>query len=182
MVAADFEILELVEAGAGRRQQHHRLAAVILGRISSRMVDRGGQRARNLVGHGFARIEGDKHMATMAHFEKLLSEFQPAAVVLEDAEAPGSRRHYRVRKLVKALAALGGERGVTVSLLPRTAVVSRFSSGEARATKQMIAHELVRHFPELRLKLPKPRKIYESEHEHMSIFDALALAVTYTTK
>jgi hypothetical protein len=136
----------------------------------------------NLVEHGFARIEGEKHMATMAHCERLLAEFAPAAVVLEDAEAPGSRRHYRVRKLIKALAALGRERGATVALLPRTAVVARFSSGEARATKQRIAHELVRHFPELRLKLPKPRKIYESEHEHMSIFDALALAVTYTNQ
>ena len=121
-------------------------------------------------------------MATLVHFERLLTEFTPAAVVLEDAEAPGSRRHHRVRKLIKALAALGEERGVTVALLPRTAVVARFSSGEARATKQMIAETLVRHFPELRFKLPKPRKIYESKRESMSIFDALALAVTHTTK
>lgn len=131
---------------------------------------------------GFARIEGDKYLATIAHFERLLTEFDPAAVVLEDTEAPGSRRHSRVRDLIKGLTDLGRERGITVALLARTAVVARFSSGEARATKQMIAETLVRHFPELRLKLPKPRKMWESEHEHMSIFDALALAVTYTTQ
>lgn len=131
---------------------------------------------------GFARIEGDKHMATMAHFEKLLGDFTLETVVLEDAKAPGSRRHQRVRELIEALTALARERGVAVSLIARTAIVARFSSGEARATKQMIAQVLVRHFPELRLKLPKPRKPWESEHEHMSIFDALALAVTHVTK
>jgi hypothetical protein len=130
---------------------------------------------------GFARVKGDKSLATMAHFERLLTDFTPGTVILEDAEAPGSRRHPRVRNLIKGLTDLGRERGITVALLARTAVVARFSSGEKRATKRMVAETLVRHFPELRLKLPKPRKMWESEHEHMSIFDALALAVTYTT-
>jgi hypothetical protein len=136
----------------------------------------------SLAEFGFARIKGDKYLTTMAHFERLLTEFDPATVVLEDAEAPGSRRHHRVRDLIKGLTDLGRERGVTVALLPRTAVVARFSSGEARATKQVVAETLARHFPELRFKVPKPRKIYESKHEPMSIFDALALAVTYTTQ
>ena len=136
----------------------------------------------SLADFGFARIKGDKYLATMAHFERLLGEFTPGTVVLEDAEALGSRRHHRVRGLIKGLTDLGRERGLTVALLARTEVIARFSSGEKRATKRMIAETLSRHFPEVRLKLPKPRKIYESEHEHMSIFDALALAVTYTTK
>jgi hypothetical protein len=136
----------------------------------------------HLVEHGFSRIEGDKYMATLAHFEKLLAEFSPETVVLEDAEAPSSRRHDRVRDLIKGLADLGRERGVTVALLPRAAVVARFSSGKKRATKRMIAETLVRHFPEMRFKLPRPRKIYESKHERMSLFDALALAVTYTNQ
>jgi Holliday junction resolvasome RuvABC endonuclease subunit len=131
---------------------------------------------------GFARITEDKKLGAMAHFEKLLTDFRPEAVVLEDTKAPGSRRHHRVRELIEALSALASERGVAVSHIARTVVVARFSSGEARATKQMIAETLVRHFPELRLKLPKPRKMWESEHEHMSIFDALALAVTHVTK
>jgi Holliday junction resolvasome RuvABC endonuclease subunit len=131
---------------------------------------------------GFARIKEDKKLGALAYFEKLLMDFTPEAVVLEDTKAPGSRRHHRVCELIEALTALGRARGVQASLIPRTAVVARFSSGEARATKQMIAETLVRHFPELRLKLPKPRKMWESEHEHMSIFDALALAVTHVTK
>jgi hypothetical protein len=131
---------------------------------------------------GFARVKSDKRLGTIVKFEKLLADFKPEIVVLEDAEALGSRRGPRVRELIEALATLARERGLAVSLIARTAVVARFSGGEARATKQMIAQELTRHFPELRLKLPKPRKIYESEHERMSIFDALALAVTSVTE
>lgn len=136
----------------------------------------------NLAECGFARITEDKRLGAMAHFEKLLTDFAPETVVLEDAKAPGSRRHYRVRELIETLSTLARERGFAVSLIARTAVVARFSSGEARATKQMIAQTLVRHFPELRLKLPKPRKPWQSEDERMSIFDALALAVTHATK
>lgn len=136
----------------------------------------------NLEEVGFARILEEKRLGAIAYFEKLLADFEPGTVVLEDAEAPGSRRHYRVRELIETLATLARERGVAVSLIARTAVVARFSSGEARATKQMIAQTLARHFPELRFKLPKPRKAWESEDERMSIFDALALAVTYVTE
>ncbi|MBW8875205.1 MAG: hypothetical protein JF614_09590 [Acidobacteria bacterium] len=131
---------------------------------------------------GFARVKGDKHLGAIVHFEKLLVDFQPGRVVLEDAEAPGSRRHHRVRELNATLAMLAREKGLAVTLLPRTAVVARFSGGEARATKQTIAQGLARHFPELRLKLPKPRKPWESKRESMSVFDALALAVTSVTE
>jgi hypothetical protein len=136
----------------------------------------------NLAECGFARVKSDKLIGTIARFERLLADFKPATVVFEDTEAAGSRRHHRVRELIETLATLARERGLTVSLVSRMAVVARFSGGEAPATKQMIAQELTRHFPELRLRLPKPRKVYESEHERMSIFDALALAVTSVTK
>ncbi len=136
----------------------------------------------NLEEFGFARIVKEKRLGTIAYFEKLLAEFEPGTVVLENAEAPGSRRHCRVRELIETLATLARERGVAVAFVARTAVVARFSSGETRATKQTIAQTLARHFPELRFKLPKPRKAWESKSERMSIFDALALAVTHVTE
>src|SRR5438445_11338491 len=63
--AANFEILELVETGAGRRQQHYNLAAVVLGRIMRGMLDRRGQRARYLVRHRLAqrRRKGRRRLA-----------------------------------------------------------------------------------------------------------------------
>lgn len=136
----------------------------------------------NLVASGLARIEGDKQAGAIAHFEKLLTDFRPNTVVLEDAQAPGSRRHHRVRRLIETLAKFAADRGFVVATVSRKAVVECFSSPEERATKYKIAKWLSEAFPVLQPKLPLPRKPWESEDERMSIFDALALAVTYTSK
>ena len=136
----------------------------------------------NLVASGIARIEGDKQADAIAHFEKLFTNFQPDAVVLEDVNAPGARRRHRARSLIEALAKFAADRGLMVETVSRKAVMDCFSSPEERATKYSIAKWLAEAFPVLQPKLPPPRKLWESEDERMSIFDALALAVTYTSK
>jgi hypothetical protein len=136
----------------------------------------------NLIASGLARVEGDKEAGAIAHFEKLLTDFRPNAVVLEDANAPGSRRRHRVRGLIETLATFARDRGFAVATVSRKEVIECFSSPEERATKYKIATWLAEAFPVLQAKLPLPRKLWESEDERMSIFDALALAVTYTSK
>lgn len=136
----------------------------------------------HLVAYGLARVEGDKQAGAIAQFEKLLTDFRPDAVVLEDVEAPGSRRRHRVRELLKKLAKCARDRGITAATVSRSAVIECFSSPDEQATKYSIAKWLVETFPELGPKLPPPRKLWESEDERMAIFDALALAVTYASK
>jgi len=132
-----------------------------------------------LVDWGIARVKGEKHTGALAAFEKLLDRFRPDALVLEDAEAPGSRRHPRVRRLIHALVALARERGIAVFAVARTAILKCFSTADEKATKQSVAKRLAERFPELLSKLTEARKLWESVHEGMSIFDALALAVTH---
>jgi Holliday junction resolvasome RuvABC endonuclease subunit len=134
-----------------------------------------------LVDWGLARITGDKHAGAITQFEKLIDRFRPDALVLEDAEAPGSRRHPRVRRLIDALVKLARERGIAVYTVARSAVLKCFSTADEPATKYSIAERLAEHFPDLQSKLPPPRKLWQSEDERMSIFDALALAVTHAT-
>ncbi|HEX4961374.1 MAG TPA: hypothetical protein VF173_11085 [Thermoanaerobaculia bacterium] len=134
-----------------------------------------------LVDWGLTRITGDKHTGAIAKFEKLLIRFRPDAVVLEDAAAPGSRRHPRVRELIKALVNLARERGIAVYTVARTAVLKCFSSPDEPATKESIAKRLAEEFPELSMKLPPHRKAYMSQDERMAIFDALAFAVTHAS-
>jgi hypothetical protein len=134
-----------------------------------------------LVDWGIARVKVEKHAGAVTAFGKLLDRFRPDALVLEDTGAPGSRRHPRVRRLIDALVQLARERGITVFTVARTAVLKWFSTPEERATKLSVAKRLTERFPELLSKLPPARKLWESEHERMSIFDALALAVTHAT-
>jgi hypothetical protein len=134
-----------------------------------------------LVEWGLTRVAGEKHAGAILRFEKLLARFRPDAVVLEDAEAPGSRRQPRVRQLIKALTKIARDRGIAVYTLARSAVLKCFSSDENVATKHSIARHLAERFPELAGQLPPPRKPWQTEHERMSVFDALALAVTHAT-
>jgi hypothetical protein len=87
-----------------------------------------------------------------------------------------------VQRLIEALVKLARERGIAVHAIPRSAVLERFSSPDEPATKYSIAKRLTRDFPELAPDLPPPRKLWQSEDERMSIFDALALAVTYANQ
>lgn len=131
-----------------------------------------------LVEWGLAHVSGEKHSGAIAQFEKFLTRFRPDALVLEDTEAPGSRRHPRVRRLIDALVKLARERGMAVHTIARSAVLKCFAPVDGIATKYSIAKRLAEHFPELAGQLPPPRKLWQSEDEHMSIFDALSLAVT----
>ncbi len=132
-----------------------------------------------LVEWGLTRIKGDKHTDAILGFEKLLDRFRPDAVILEDVDAPGSRRQPRVRRLIEALLKLARERGIAVYAVARTAVLKCFPPSEGVATKHSVAKQLSFQFPELKDNLPAPRKPWQSAREGMSFFNALALAMTY---
>lgn len=136
----------------------------------------------HLVDWGLAHVSGEKESGAIARFKKLLDQYRPDNVILEDPSAPGSRRRPRVQKLLERLRDTARERGLPVHLIPRLAVIECFSSPDKRATKYSITKHLAETFPELAAKMPKHRKIYESEDEHIATFDALALAVTYVMK
>jgi len=133
-----------------------------------------------LVEFGFAPVEGEKHAGAVAKCRDLLDRFRPDALVIEDAAAPGARRYPRVRRLLESLSTLAEGRGIQVRQIARTAVLKCFSPLEGpRATKYSIAKLLAEQFPVLLPKLPKPRRVWESETDNLAIFDALALAVTH---
>jgi hypothetical protein len=134
-----------------------------------------------LASFGRAYIEGEKHSGAIARFKELLADLRPDAVVFEDAEAPGSRRRHRARRIIDALSGAAREEGIPVHMIARTAVLQRFSPEGDQVTKRAIAEQLVRHFPELAPELPRRRKMWESEDDRMAIFDALSLAVTHAT-
>lgn len=136
----------------------------------------------HLVDWGLAHISGEKESGAVARFESLLNQFRPDVVVLEDSAAPGSRRRPRVQKLLGKLREIARERGIAVHAVSRLAVIECFSSPDKRATKYSITKHLAETFPELAPKMPRRRKIYQSEDERIATFDALALAVTYAMR
>jgi hypothetical protein len=135
----------------------------------------------HLVDWGLAHVSGEKESGAIARFKELLDQYRPDIVILEDSTAPGSRRP-RVQKLLERLRDSACERSLAVHLIPRLAVIECFSSPDKRASKFSITQNLAKTFPELAPKMPKHRKIWQSEDERIATFDALALAVTYAMK
>jgi hypothetical protein len=107
--------------------------------------------------------------------ERLITLFKPDVLALEDWDATGGRRCERVEILLN-LIANGGWKGLRVRLVSRGALRA-IGPLPAAGTKYGRACLLAERFPELRPFLPPVRKLWMSEDDRMSIFDAVGFAV-----
>ena len=69
-------------------------------------------------------------------------------------------------------------RSIDIRLLDQTQLNYRFRQLGC-STKEDVAEVLAKIFPELIWTLPPKRKVWESEHPRMSVFDAIALGLVY---
>jgi hypothetical protein len=110
--------------------------------------------------------------------DQLLDEFRPVALVIEDHRAHGARRNGRVRELLDLIDELAAERGVTVARYGLRDV--RVGLGlPPRANKDAAAAAVATRIPALAPRLPKPKRIWETEAHAMAMFSAAALALTH---
>jgi hypothetical protein len=143
-------------------------------------------------GFGFVVLEGEKRLldwgtryasnpkrdASIEKVDRLIEQYDPSSLILEDHTGTGSRRCRRVRRLIDDLGMLGRARDLSVFSYSRGDIRLAFSVHEAR-TKEGIAAVLVAQFSELVPRLPPKRKVWMSEDHRMTIFDAASLALTH---
>jgi Holliday junction resolvasome RuvABC endonuclease subunit len=144
-------------------------------------------------GFGFAVLEGpnalddwgvkvshrDKNAHALAQVRDLLNHYAPSVIVLEDCGAKDSRRHQRIQKLIREIEGLAKKQHISTELYSRAQVRCAFSAN-CSATKEEIAEAIAEHFPdELGFRLPPHRQPWMSEDYRMSIFDAVAFALTF---
>jgi hypothetical protein len=103
--------------------------------------------------------------------------YRPDAVVIEDHQAKDCRRLLRTRTLLRDIGILASGKKVRVRKVSRLAVSKVFAS-ERASTKHRIALEIAKSFPELESYLPSTRNAWMSEDLRMSMFTAVALALT----
>ncbi|MEM8484445.1 MAG: hypothetical protein AAF564_02795 [Bacteroidota bacterium] len=143
-------------------------------------------------GYGFVVFEGPAKLVDWGHTQirpagrteclesiaQLLAWYNPAVVVLEDWQSPKSRRSKRVKNLISDLVDFIMESKAEVECYSTHEIARSFSS-DGQITKHEIAKRLAESYPELSSKLPPKRRIWKSEDERSSIFDAAAQALTY---
>ena len=143
-------------------------------------------------GFGFAVLEGperlvdwgvketkvNKNAKSLTLIDDLIERYDPNVVVVEDYEGKGSRRCRRIQALIDDISKLAKKRQVKVRSFSRAKVKQTFSESGA-VNKYEIATAIAKRFPELVPRLPRFRKPWMSEDYRMSIFDAVALVLTF---
>jgi Holliday junction resolvasome RuvABC endonuclease subunit len=133
---------------------------------------------KRLIDWGVAHVQENKNAKCLQGVEELLTWYEPAVVVIEDATAEGSRRCPRVQRLLARIRASAEKRKVRTRAISRAEIRAAFFATGA-ANKDEIASAVAAGYPELGPRLPPRRKCWMSEDDRMSIFDAAALAVTF---
>lgn len=127
---------------------------------------------------GFRHVQGDKNENSVEKVGRLIDDYAPDTLLLEDHSGEGSRRSARVASLIDKIAALAACKGVAVTRYSRDQIRECFAEFGA-VTKYEIAQAISRSLPEFPPQLPPARKIWLPEDSRMSIFDAVALIFTH---
>ena len=120
---------------------------------------------------------GNRNTWCLKQAGRLIDQYQPAVVVLENITGKRSRRGLRVQELIRKMLALAQEHKIRVRRLAPSDIQKAFAPVGA-TTKHQIALVIARQLPELAVHTPRYRKPWMSEDARMSIFDAAAFALT----
>jgi hypothetical protein len=122
---------------------------------------------------------GDKERElAQRRITKLLDGFEPDLILLKQERW---ERGHSDPHLIHPLTALQTEaqrRAIPIRLIQGESIKTAFSIFGC-STKAEIAATIASIYPELLGSVPPPRKAWESQHPRMSVFDAIALGVTY---
>lgn len=131
-----------------------------------------------LIDWGLRRTPKSKLYNGLQFAAKLIADYQPHVLVLDDPSFGLTRRRFRTRCLIRAVRYLAEKHGIEVQLFPRASLKMLFSRHGA-TTKHEIARKLVEWLPELAGTLPPKRKPWQPEFPGMAVFDAVALVLAY---
>ena len=128
---------------------------------------------------GVKKAKGkDKNMACLRQIDDLIVYYSPNVIVVEDYSSKDSRRRKRAQDLIKDILELASIWKIQSFKVTQSMVNEVFSKFGA-TTKYERAKTISQWITELFLEVPNFRKPWMSEHYRMSIFDAVAFALTF---
>ncbi len=127
---------------------------------------------------GIHEIRNLKNIRCRRRALTLLRRLQPDFVVMENTHAMGARRQRRIIELLGQMKADANQMGLQVSLISKRTIQEQFCVF-GTGSKDDIATAIATMVPELAEKLPSRRRIWESEHYNMGMFEAAALAISF---
>lgn len=131
---------------------------------------------RELLDQGVINVGPLSFGREMRRLRKYVEFFQPDIVVMRDEG--GAVLSPRVTELIREVQELANEKGVDFTQYSREQIRHVFEQFGA-STKYEIAKKIIEWLPQLSDSEPRIRKAWQDEQYHMSIFDAVSLAVTH---
>jgi hypothetical protein len=125
-----------------------------------------------------ARPGRNKHLAS--RFEALIDKYEPAVVVFEAFDDRVAKRSERIQELCRMMLREAEERAIDTPIFDREAIKIAFAEFGA-SSRCEIAHVIAQRIDGFSHRLPRERKLGDSEDVRQSLFDAAALALTYFT-
>lgn len=109
---------------------------------------------------------------------KLVERLQPDIIVLHEYALPGVRRSQRIRRLQHMIATYATAQVIEVRRYSRGDIKRAFGHFGA-ATRYEIAQVIAGQIHAFEHRLPPRRKMWMTEDPRMTLFEAVALALTY---
>src|ERR1035437_3295829 len=131
---------------------------------------------------GYKGVRGNKNLNSVSKIEKLMRQFLPSVLVLQDVNAEGCYRAPRIKALHRKIVGLAANHKCKVKLFSGNQLRDALL-GDVKGTKHEMAELLARKYPdELAGKLPPKRRPWENEDGRMDMFDAVGLAAVFWIK
>ena len=121
-------------------------------------------------------VAGTSHKKYLKRIRDLLTYYKPTVLIVEDPET--SQKSKRITKLIISIANLSKELDLPIKKYSREQIKEVFASFNV-STRFEIASCIHDWFPNMGLRLPRVKKIWESEDFTMAAYDALSLALTH---
>lgn len=131
-----------------------------------------------LVDWGITDIRFNVSSRSMLRVKQLIEFYRPDRIVLEDIKGKSSHRCNRIEQLLEKIYFLAKEQKVNISSYSPQKVQEVFSQFKCH-NKHDRAKAICEWLPQLSSRMPPKRAIWMSEDPRTSLFDAVALALTY---
>lgn len=130
------------------------------------------------VAWGMVHAGAGRKERLLARLERLLDRYEPAVGTLEAFEGRGTARAPRIQQFCRAMVHEMKCRAIETVVFDHDAVEMTFARFGA-STRSEIAQAIAKHIDAFSHRLPRARKLGDSQDARQSLFDAAALALTY---
>jgi Holliday junction resolvasome RuvABC endonuclease subunit len=128
---------------------------------------------------GLKRVtDKDKNARSLEIVVQLCKSLRPDTLVIEQSAPENSKRSERIRRLHALIAGFAEAEHLTLARYSRAAVKATFREAGA-ITRYEIAQAIASYLPAFEHRMPRVKKLWQSEDLRFSLFDAAALALTH---